>query len=199
VTRRTKRRPVALPSPPVRRGPVLLLTGPPGAGKSTVADLVAPRFDPAVRLETDWFFTTIVRGHIPPWTTEADAQNTTVVRAWATAAGVYAAGGYWVVVDGIIGPWYLDLVTAALGTSASAVHYVVLRPPLAVTLERARTRLPRSTAADPLTAEEPVRAMWERFADLGPFERHVLDTAAVGPREAAELVWRRVDAGVDRL
>ena len=54
---------------------VLLITGPPGAGKSTVSGLVADRGEMSARLECDWFWTTIVRGHIAPWLPEADAQN----------------------------------------------------------------------------------------------------------------------------
>ena len=183
----------------MRRGPVLLLTGPPGAGKSTVADLVARRFDRAVCLEADWFWTTIVRGLRPPWTTEADDQNRTVLTAWATAAAAFADGGYSVVVDGIIGPWHLDLVSAALGGPECETHYVVLRPPLAVTLARARSRVPRSARSAPLTAEEPIRTMWERFAELGPYEDHVLDSSDLGPQETAELVWARLASGSNRL
>jgi adenylate kinase family enzyme len=80
--------------------PILVLTGPPGAGKSTVADLVTERFDPSAHVESDWFWTTIVRGHIAPWLPEADAQNRSVLRACAAATAELALGGYTVVVDG---------------------------------------------------------------------------------------------------
>ena len=84
----------------VAGAPVLILTGPPGAGKSTVAGLVAERFSEAVHLESDWFWTTIVSGHVAPWLAEADAQNRAVLRATA-AAGRLAAGGYTVVMEGL--------------------------------------------------------------------------------------------------
>ena len=80
-------------------GPVLLLTGPPGSGKSTVARLVAERFDPAACVESYWFWTTIVRGLVLPWLPEADAQNGTVLRACAAVAAELSGGGYTVVVD----------------------------------------------------------------------------------------------------
>ncbi len=78
---------------------VLVLTGPPGSGKSTVGGLVAGRFATAAHVESDWFWTTIVGGHVPPWLAEADAQNRTILKAFA-AAGELARGGYTVVVDG---------------------------------------------------------------------------------------------------
>lgn len=75
----------------------------------------------------DDFFAFIGEGYIAPWTREADRQNEIVVGAAAAAAGRLAAGGYTVVYDGVIGPWFLDAFVAATGLAA--VHYVVLRPP----------------------------------------------------------------------
>jgi dephospho-CoA kinase len=85
---------------PVTAGPVLVVTGPPGAGKTTVARLVADRAEKAACVECDWFFTTIVRGHIAPWLGAADAQNRTVLQACAAAVAALALGGCTVVVDG---------------------------------------------------------------------------------------------------
>jgi len=178
---------------------VLVLTGPPGSGKSTVGGFVAGRFSPSAHVESDWFWTTIVGGHVPPWLPEADTQNRTVLRAFAAAAGELARGGYTVVVDGIVGPWYLDLVTDELGRSGAATHYLVLRPPLEVALARARSRAPRAPGTAPLAEEGPIREMWERFQNLGAYERHVLDNGDQDETQTAEAVWRRFVNGTDRL
>jgi len=185
----------------VPSAPVLLVTGPPAAGKSTVARLVADRFGTAACVETDWFWTTIVRGHVLPWLPEADAQNRTVLRTCAAAAAELALGGYTVVMNGIIGPWFLGLVTDELWRVEADVHYVVLRPALAVTTARAAARAgeERVPGHPALTDEGPVRFMWERFRDLGPYERHVVDNGAEDPQRTADVVWTRFRDGTDRL
>ncbi len=164
-----------------------------------MARLVADRFDLSVCLESDWFWATIVRGHVPPWLAEADAQNRTVLRTCAAAATELALGGYTVVMNGIVGPRYLDLVTDELGRAGAAVHYLVLRPPLDVALARARTRAPRTPGTAPLADEGPIRDMWERFQDLGHYERHVLDNGDQDETETADAVWTRFVNGTDRL
>ena len=181
--------------------PVLLVTGPPGSGKSTVAWLVADRFEQAVCLESDWFWTTIVRGHVLPWLAEADVQNRTVLRACAAAAAVMAVGGYTVVVDGIVVPGHIALFADELGRVGADTHYVVLRPSLEVALERAMSRVDdeRVPGHPALVAEEPIRHIWQQFSALGPYERHVVDTSALGPDDTAALVWTRFVQGTDRL
>jgi gluconate kinase len=179
--------------------PVLILSGPPGAGKSTVARLVADRFDRAACVESDWFWTTIVRGHIAPWLPEADAQNRTVLRSCAAAAAELALGGYTVIMNGIFGPWYLDLVVDEIRRTGGDLHYVVLRPDVDVALERATTRAPLDPGTPPLTDEGPVRFMWEQFRNLGPLEHHVIDNGSQDPEETADLVWTRFVNGTDRL
>ena len=49
-------------------------------GKSTVARDLAQRFDPAVYIESDWFFHAIVTGWIAPWDRASHTQNAVVKR-----------------------------------------------------------------------------------------------------------------------
>lgn len=69
----------------------------------------------AVCLETDWFWTMIAGGRIDPWLPEADEQNRTMLRSAAAAAAEMDAGGYDTVLEGIVGPWMLDVVRPVLG------------------------------------------------------------------------------------
>lgn len=72
-------------------GRVIVVTGPPGAGKSTVAPALAGGFPRAVHLHADDFWRAIVAGAIPPHLPESDAQNHAVLDVVAGAAYGYAA------------------------------------------------------------------------------------------------------------
>jgi chloramphenicol 3-O-phosphotransferase len=165
---------------------IVVVTGPPGAGKSTIAALVAGSFDRSVHIHTDDFYAWIARGFIEPWRPEAHEQNIVIIGAIAAVADRLAAGGYVAVVDGIVGPWFLEPWRAL----ARPVSYVVLRPSVETAEHRAVTR-----GEHPLKDISVVGLMHAAFAELGPFERHVVDSTAATADETAADVLRRLAAG----
>ncbi|GMA23434.1 hypothetical protein GCM10025864_11930 [Luteimicrobium album] len=175
---------------------LVIVSGSPGSGKTTVARHVARRFDRSVHLHTDDFWHAIVRGAVPPYLPEADEQNQTVVGIIAAAAFGYAAGGYTTVVDGVVGPWMLPHYRRVAAQHPEvAVHYVVLRPDQATTLRRAQQR----TGPDALVDPGPVLALWQQFEDLGELGGHALDTSDLSAETTADALCREVALGRLRL
>jgi hypothetical protein len=75
----------------------------------------------SVHLQGDAFWRFIRGGYVPPWQPDSWAQNEVVIDALAAAAVTYADGGYLVVLDGIVGPWFLDRLLARADAVRSSV------------------------------------------------------------------------------
>lgn len=152
--------------------PVVIVTGPPGAGKTTLAAHLAGSRPLGVHLLGDQMFKWIVSGFVPPWEPGSNDQNRTVITAIASAAVRFHRGGYDVFVDGIVGPWFLGQWLATTGPD-TPLQYVILRPSSPVAMSRATSREASSELVDP----HPVAAMFDAFRDLGSFEANVVDSS----------------------
>ena len=171
-------------------GQVVVLSGPPGAGKSTVSRLLTDARSPSVHLHSDDFWANIVKGGIPPYLPESSRQNQVVMGVVAAAALGYAQGGYYVVVDGVVGPWYIAEFRIAAAATPVPLHYVILRPDEQTTLSRAVAR-----GDSALTEPEPVRHMHRQFASLGEYESHAIDTTSLDAPATSALISGGLAAG----
>jgi predicted kinase len=179
--------------------PLLLLTGSPGCGKTTVAPLVADRHEPSAGLDLDWFFAKLRRGAIDPWRAEAHRQNRIVLIAAAEAVAVFAGGGYFTVGEGILYPNMVDLFAAACAKRGITLHYAVLRAPIGVVQQRVRDRRTEPAHAHALADADVVDDLWAQFERHGVEERHRVDSGRHSPEEVADEIERRMGAGEFRL
>ena len=178
-----------------KTGAVLILTGPPGAGKTTVADLVARQWPRAVHLEGDTFWLSIVSGLVAPWTPEAHQQNAVVHGAVTAAAICYAKAGYLTVIDMVVDPAiFLDPLTKSLQAAGLDVSCAILQAPLGTVLERAKNRTNR-----PLADEGAVEHMWRVFEDLVTVGRHAVSVQGKSPSALAHEIGSMLSSGKLRV
>ncbi|MBW2270196.1 MAG: AAA family ATPase [Deltaproteobacteria bacterium] len=169
---------------------LIIVSGCPGSGKTALAASLAHSHPQGLHLTSDTFYRFPVR-LIDPTETESQQQNTTIMRALARATGAFLEGGYTVVLEGVIGPWFLPVVRAEL-PPVRDTSYIVLRLPEKEALRRVRQRQGHG-------ASHRVRAMVPAFENLGSLEAHALSTLDRNAASVFEAVQEGLREGRFRL
>jgi chloramphenicol 3-O-phosphotransferase len=169
---------------------IVIVSGPPGAGKSTVCEALCERYDRTVHLETDDAYAWIRMGFLRPWKPGSARQNLMVSRACARAATAFAQDGFGVFIDGVIGPHILPVYVEELRAAGVPVHLAVLLPSLEMARRRAGERAKQIPGAD-----EMFRSVYPMFADAGEFAGCTIDTSRMTALDAADEVMERCGRG----
>jgi|ERR1700733_4911561 predicted kinase len=168
--------------------PVVILTGPIGAGKTTVArELVALSAAPVASIEGDRFWFFIAKGGGQP----RKKNFKMVMTAMMASALPYALYGYEVIVDFSIPPWFLKTAVKIAKSKEVPLDYVVLRPSEEVCAQRAAARA-EGTIAD----YGPYRDLYASFDEA---ERFTIRDDFGEARPVAARIREGLDAGKFRI
>jgi chloramphenicol 3-O-phosphotransferase len=162
---------------------IFLITGIPGAGKSTVSRALAQRFDRSAHIDIDMVFHHFtVTGKADPTRQdgEAAAQATLAVRNAAAMARNYAEAGFTCVLDGAVVE-RAQVMACARAVYPHRLHLVVLAPPVQVSEERDAMRSGKTVAAF-FRHLHPL--LHEQLAELGLW----LDTSQQTPGESVTTI-----------
>ena len=170
--------------------PIAIVSGCPGSGKTTLSRSLALSVPNGLHLVSDHFYQ-FPAVPIDPTRPESQHQNTVIMRALARSARTFSEGGYYVILDGVIGPWFLPLLREEL-KGLESVSYVVLRASESVALRRVRAREGPGVSAT-------VRHMVSAFENLGDFQSHAVDTEEHTSEEVHEIVLENLLSGHFRL
>ena len=121
---------------------VIIVSGPAGAGKSSVAQAICERFDRMLHIEVDTLRHWVKAGYRHPWAgdRQADEQRLLATRNAAAVARESVALRYAAVIDDVVLTTAVEQYRSALAGLGTHVHLVTLLPDLEVALARDRGR-----------------------------------------------------------
>jgi adenylylsulfate kinase-like enzyme len=170
---------------------VFLVTGIPGAGKTTVSRALAERFSHAVAIESDWLQEIVISGGLWPDEEphdEAERQLTLKAKNTAMLADSYVDAGFTVVIDDVVpGAHRLDLYRGFLRARPAAL--AVLAPSLEVALQRDKHRGYKEVGDMWSHLDQEMR---EKLAGVGFW----LDTSAMTVEETVDAIIANIPSAL---
>jgi tRNA uridine 5-carbamoylmethylation protein Kti12 len=149
---------------------LVLLSGPPNAGKSATAEALCQRYDRMLHIDVSVLCDFLRMGRLRPWdeSPEGRRQHELLIASACDMARRFLDAGYGVVIDDIIAPEDLPAYRDGLAASAAAQHFVLLLPALDLILQRERSRPTEWHRSGRLEAVYRRLALWSGVATIDP-------------------------------
>jgi tRNA uridine 5-carbamoylmethylation protein Kti12 len=161
---------------------LVILSGPPNAGKSSTAEALCQRYDRMLHIEVAVLRDFLRMGRLRPWdeSPEGRRQRALLIASACDMARRFLDAGYGVVIDDIVTSDELPAYREELAGCRATAHFVVLLPRPDLLLERERARPTEWHRAGRLDA------VYQRFA--GWNDVAVIDPDALAPELVADRV-----------
>ena len=166
---------------------IFIVSGIPGAGKTTVSGLLARRFDRGVHLEADIFQKLIVTGGLFPNQEpkdEAWSQLRLRSKHVAMLADSFLENGFWPVIDDVVVG--LRLLEVLADIKSRPLYFVLLLPRLEIVEQRDRAR-----------EEKHVFDIWSHLDEVArtetPKQGLWLDSSDMSAEETVDEILSRTD------
>lgn len=149
---------------------LVILSGPPNAGKSATAEALCQRYDRMLHIDVSVLRDFLRMGRLRPWddSPEGRRQRGLLIASACDMARRFLDAGYGVVIDDVVTPDDLSAYREALLPCGVAVHFIELLPPLEVLIERERVRPTEWHRGGRLEALHRWLSQWDDVAVLDP-------------------------------
>ncbi len=169
-------------------GTITIISGPPGAGKTTVAkELVSLYKGALIYIERDDFWKFMVNDDGRPV-----HKNFRATMAATLAASIaYAHHDYEVLLDFSIPPWFITKAIEQVKKRNISLNYVVLRPSMEICASRSASR-----EIGKITYDERFLKFYESFGEL---QQYIVEENEAGATAIVERIKRGLDVGLFRF
>jgi chloramphenicol 3-O-phosphotransferase len=149
---------------------LVILSGPPNAGKSATAEALCQRYDRMLHIEVAVLRDFLRMGRLRPWdvSPEGRAQRELLIASACDMARRFLDAGYGVIIDDVVTPDDLPAYRRGLAGCTAAAHFIVLLPALETILERERARPTEWHRAGHLEDVYHQFAAWKGVAVIDP-------------------------------
>ena len=162
---------------------LIILTGPPGVGKSTVGEKLAKMFPRSVNFSLDDLRSFVKSGNVPPWEdTEEEGQSVLATRIAIDMVKRYEAKNFVVILDDVIDDPQVEVYMEEL----SDVKAFLLLPRLEVAQQRDMGRSPHKQMG------ERVKVLHDELSNKNYIKIEKIDSSDQSPEETANLIYSKV-------